>query len=83
MIHVALVTDRTGSFATMLTHPAPRLIEGGRIIVTTLAEFDDEVEARAFLCELRGVDERLRERTVRDLEALERHGLAPMPPPGP
>jgi hypothetical protein len=80
MIHVALVTDRAGSFATVLTRPAPRLIDGGRILVTTLATFDQDVEAREFLRGLRGVDIQTRERTLRDVEALERHGLAPVPP---
>lgn len=34
---VALVTDRAGTFGTVLARPVPRFIEGGRIIVTTLA----------------------------------------------
>jgi hypothetical protein len=80
MIHVALVTDPAGSFATVLTHTAPRLIDGGRILVTTLATFDEEAEAREFLRGLRCVDVQTRERTPRDVEALERHGLAPVPP---
>jgi hypothetical protein len=83
MIHVALVTDRAGSFATVLTRPAPRLIDGGRILVTTLATFDHEDEALAFLRALQGTDVQARERMPRDIEALERHGLAPAPPPGP
>ena len=83
MLHVALVTDRAGSFATVLTTPAPRLIEGGRILVTTLATFDREDEALAFLRGLRGVEMQARERMPRDIEALERHGLAPMRPTGP
>ena len=80
MIHVALVTDRAGSFATVLSKPAPHYIDGGRILVTTLATFDREVEARAFLHGLRGVEVQARKRMPQDLEALERHGLAP--PPG-
>jgi hypothetical protein len=72
-----------GAVATLLTRPAPRLIEGGRILVTTLATFDHADEALAFLRELRGVDVQERERTPRDLEALERHGLAPVSPPAP
>jgi hypothetical protein len=62
MVHVALVTDRAGSFARVLTCPAPRLIDGGRILVTTLATFDDEREAWAFVRGLRGVDTQTRER---------------------
>jgi hypothetical protein len=81
MIHVALVTDRAGSFATVLARPAPRLIEGGRILVTTLATSDHEDEALAFLRGLRGVDVQERERMPRDLEAL--HRLAPVPHRGP
>jgi hypothetical protein len=80
---VALVSDRAGSFATVLTKPVSRFIEGGRILVTTLATFDHEHEALAFLRELRGVDEQGRERMPRDHEALKRHGLAPMPRSGP
>ena len=34
---VALVTDRADSFSTVLRQPVPRYIEGGRILVTTLA----------------------------------------------
>ena len=83
MFHVALVTDRAGSFATVLARPAPRFIEGGRIVVTTLATFDREEEARAFLRGLQDVEVQARERISRDIEALERHGLAPGPPPGP
>jgi hypothetical protein len=79
---VALVTDRAGSFATVLSSPVPRRIEGGRILVTTLATFDYEDEARAFLRGLRSVEVQARERTPPDIEALERHGLAPAPPPG-
>jgi hypothetical protein len=82
MIQVALVTDRAGSFATVLTHAVPRSLEDGRILVTTLATFDDEGEARAFLRGLRGIDVQATERKPRDLEALERHGLVPAPPPG-
>ena len=82
MIRVALVTDRAGSFATVVTRPTPRFVEGGRIIVTTLARFHHKDEALAFLRTLRGVDEQERERTPRDLKALERHGLAPVPPAG-
>jgi hypothetical protein len=80
---VALVTDRAGSFATVLSRPVPRHIEGGRILVTTLATFEREEEARAFLRGLRGVEVQARERMPQDLEALERHGLTPAPPPGP
>jgi hypothetical protein len=83
MTHVALVTDRAGSFATVLTRPAPRLFGGGRILVTTLATFDREDDARAFLRGLRGVEVQARERMPQDIEALERHGLAPVPKPGP
>jgi hypothetical protein len=83
MVHVALVTDRAGSFATVLTRPAPRLIDGGRIIVSTVATFDDEDEARAFLHGLQRVEVQERERMPRDIEALERHGLVPVTPPGP
>jgi len=77
---VALVTDRAGSFATVLSRPVPHHIEGGRILVTTLATFDREEEAHAFLRGLRGVEVQARERMPRDLEALERHGLAPLRP---
>jgi hypothetical protein len=83
MIHVALVTDRAGSFATVLRQPVPRHIEGGCILVTTLATFDDEGEADAFLRGLRAMDVHVRGRSPRDIEALERHGLAPGPPPDP
>ena len=76
---IALVTDRAGSFATMLSGPVPRFIEGGRIIVTALATFAHEDEALAFLPELRGVDVQERERTPRDLEALERVLAASLP----
>jgi len=79
---VALVTDRAGSFATVLSKPAPHYIDGGRILVTTLATFDREDDARAFLRGLRGVEVQARERAPQDLEALERHGLAPVPPHG-
>ena len=80
MIHVALVTDHAGSFATLLTRSAPRLVEGGRILVTTLATFDHEHEALAFLRGLRGIDMQQRERMPQDLEALERNGLMPPHP---
>jgi hypothetical protein len=82
MIHVALVTDRAGTFATVLSKPVPRFVEGGRILVTTLATFEHESEAQTFLRGLRGIDVQERERMPRDLEALERHGLGPVPPPG-
>ena len=59
--------------------PVPRFIEGGRIIVTALATFAHEDEALAFLPELRGVDVQERERTPRDLEALERVLAASLP----
>ena len=78
---VALVTDRAGSFATVLSRPVPRYIDGGRILVTTLATFDHEAEAHVFLRGLRGVEVQERERMPRELEALERHGLAPVPSP--
>ena len=80
---VALVTDRAGSFATVLTRPTPTLIEGGRIVVATLATFAREAEALAFLREVRWVDVQERKRMPWDLDALERHGLAPVPHPGP
>ncbi len=80
---VALVSDRAGTFATVLRRPVPRSVEGGHILVTTLATFDHEHEALAFLRELEGVDAQKRERMPAELEALERHGLAPVPPPGP
>ncbi len=73
--YVALVTDRAGSFVTLLTRPFPRLIEDGRILVTTLGTFEAELEARAFLRGLRSINEKVRARTADDLEALERHGL--------
>jgi hypothetical protein len=78
---VALVTDRAGSFATVLREPVPHHIEDGRILVTTLATFAHEDEARAFLGGLRGVEVQVRERMPEDTDALERHGLAPVPPP--
>ena len=77
MVHVALVTDHAGSFATVLSGPVPRRIEGGRILVTTLATFDHEDEARTFLRGLRGIDVQRRERTPADRAALERHGVLP------
>ena len=77
MIHVALVTDRAGSFATLLRQPVPRLIEGGRVLVTTLATFDCEQEARAFLDGLKGIESERRERQPAELAALERHGITP------
>jgi hypothetical protein len=80
---VALVTDRAGSFATMLSKPVPRFIEDGRIIVTTLATFEREEEALAFLRGVRELDAQKRERTPQDLEILERHGLSAVSPPGP
>jgi hypothetical protein len=82
MFHVALVTDRAGSFATVLTRPAPRLIDGDRILVTTLATFDQEGEALAFVGALRGIDVQQRERTPEDLDTLQRHGLTPARPIG-
>jgi hypothetical protein len=81
MVYVVLVTDRVGSFATVLTQPSPRLIDGDRILVTTLATFGHEDEALAFLRGLRGIEVQARERMAGDIEALERHGLAPPPPP--
>ena len=80
MIHVALVTDRAGSFATVLTRPVPHALEEGGILVTTLASFDHEDEAQAFLRALQGIDVQKRERLPQDLEALERLGLLPIPP---
>jgi hypothetical protein len=80
---VALVTDRAGSFATMLSKPVPRFIEDGRIMVTTLAAFDSEEKALAFLRALQGIDVQKQERTPQDLEILERHGLSAVSPPGP
>jgi hypothetical protein len=80
MIHVALVTDGAGSFATVLAHPVPPLIEDGRILVTTLATFEREGEAEAFLRALRGIQVQRRERMPGDLQALERHGLLPADP---
>jgi len=79
---VALVTDRAGSFATVLSKPVPRFVEGGRILVTTLATFEHEGEARTFLRGLRGISVQERARMPREIEALERHGLAPVTPPG-
>ena len=73
--YVALVTDRAGSFVTLLTRPFPRLIEDGRILVTTLGTFDGEHEALAFLSGLSSINEKMRARTAQDIEALERHGL--------
>ncbi len=73
--YVALVTDRAGSFVTLLTRPLPRLIEDGRILVTTLATFDGEPEALAFMRGLRSITEKMRARPADDLEALERHGF--------
>jgi hypothetical protein len=73
--YVALVTDRAGSFVTLLRRPFPRLIEDGRILVTTLGTFDGEREALAFLRGLRSINEKMRARTAEDLEALERHGF--------
>jgi hypothetical protein len=80
---VALATYRAGSFAAVLLQPVPRYIVGGRILVTTLATFDHEAEAHAFLRGLRRIDVQKRERTSRDLEALEQQGLAPVRPSGP
>jgi hypothetical protein len=68
---VALVTDRAGTFATALSKPVPRFVEGGRIVVTTLATFDHEDEAQSFLRGLRSVEVQERERMPRDIEALE------------
>lgn len=76
MIHVALVTDGAGSFAAVLPEPLPRSIEGGRILVTTLATFDREPDARAFLRGLEGVNAEKRERSADELAALRRHGIA-------
>jgi len=73
--YVALVTDRAGSFVTLLTRPLPRSIEEGRILVTTLGTFAGEGEALAFLSGVRSINEKMRARTAEDLEALERHGL--------
>jgi hypothetical protein len=67
----------------VLRRPAPRSVEGGHILVTTLATFEHEHDALAFLRGLEGVDAQKRERTPAELEALERHGLAPVLPPDP
>jgi hypothetical protein len=48
--------------------------------VTTPATFDHEHEALAFLRGLEGVDAQKRERMPAEIEALERHGLAPVLP---
>ncbi len=83
MIQVALVTDCAGSFATVLARPVPRLIEDGRILVTTLATFDREGEAQAFLDALQGIEVQQRERVPQELQVLERYGLLPAhPSPG-
>jgi hypothetical protein len=74
--YVALVTDRAGSFVTLLTRSFPRSIEDGRILVTTLGTFDGEREALAFLSGMRRINQKSRARTAEDHEALERHGLA-------
>ena len=79
---VALVTDRAGTFATVLTRPTPTLIEGGRIVVATLATFGSESEALAYLREVGWKDMQDRKRLPWDLKALERHGIAPVPPQG-
>jgi len=73
--YIALVTDRAGSFVTLLRRPFPRFVEDGRILVTTLGTFEGEHEALAFLHGLRGINEKARARTADDLEALERNGL--------
>jgi len=72
---VALVTDPAGSFATVLSQSVPRSIEGGRILVTTLATFEERHEAVKFLAGLRGIDVQKRTRSAADRAALERHGL--------
>jgi hypothetical protein len=77
VIHVVLVTDRAGSFAVVVRRALPRYIEGGRIIVSTLATFDHEDEARAFRRALGCIDGQSSERMPSDVAALERHGLAP------
>jgi hypothetical protein len=77
---VALVTDRAGSFTTVLARPVPRFIEDGRILVTTLATFGQESDALAFLRAVQGVDVQERQRMPGELEVLERHGLAPVSP---
>jgi hypothetical protein len=73
--YVALVTDRAGSFVTLLERPFPRFLEDGRILVTTLGTFEGEHEALSFLHGLRSINEKMRARTADDLEALDRHGL--------
>lgn len=77
MVYVLLVTDRAGSFPLLLKRPPPRLLNGGQIVVSTLATFADRAEAEAFLEQLRGVEMPKRERTSAEREALERHGLCP------
>jgi hypothetical protein len=79
---VLLVTDHAGSFATVVGKPVPRFIEGGQIMVTTLATFDCEEEAVAFLRALQGIELQKKERTPHDIETLKRHGLSAVPPPG-
>ena len=70
-----------GTFATVLIRPTPTLIEGGRIVVATLATFGSESEALAYLREVGWKDMQDRKRMPWDLKALERHGLKPVPPP--
>jgi hypothetical protein len=79
---VLLVTDHAGSFVAMVSKPVARFIEGGQIMVTTLATFDCEEEAVGFLRALQGIEVQKRERTPQDIETLERHGLSAVPPPG-
>jgi hypothetical protein len=53
------------------------IIEGGRILVTTLATFDHEAGARAFLRGLRRVEVQTRQRMPRDLGTLGPRAGAP------
>lgn len=75
---VALVTDRAGSFGTVLRSPVPRSLEEGRILVSTVATFQTEPEALRFLAGIQGMETQERERTSADREALCRHGLLPV-----
>ena len=64
----------------MIRRSLPRYIEGGRIIVSILATFDHEDEARAFRLAVGCIDGQRSERMPSDVAALERHGLAPQAP---
>jgi len=76
---IALVTDRAGSFATLIERPVPYCLEDGRILVTTLATFDCQKEALAFLRGLQRIRRQARERTPDERASLERHGLLTEP----